>query len=1015
MRINSVPSPHLLANVCRRAAAVSAICCIVFSCLAQVDRAGLDGTVTDPSGKVIPGVRVSATMAETGMQRAAVTSPEGTYDIPELPLGTCTVFFEANGFAPLAFNQVVLTVGHTRTLNARLQMAGAKQLVQIYAGAVDLNQTSDSLGARIERKQIQQLPMNGRNWSTLTALVPGAIDTGGSNQRSIRFAGRGLDDNNFTYDGIDATNIVNQAQQPFVRLSIPTDTIQEFRIDTMLFTAENGSTPGGQVAVVSKSGSNEFHGNAFEFLRNDIFDAREPIDNLNPFKPPFRLNQFGGSLGGPVTRGRTFFFVSYEGLRQTLGQTLPGFVPSDSFREEVALASPAVIPILNAFPHAQMIVDGTNGQIAEFVGEGRQIDREDSEMIRLDHVFSSRDSADLRFNFDAALSNVPLAGGGSYLNDRQEITSRPVNGAIEYLHLFSASLVNEAKIGFNRGNVYTTNQGVLNLPYSVTVSSFSTLNNNEFKLGVGNSYSWIDNLTWVKGQHTLKFGGEVRRIQLNQGNTANGSVTFSSPSNLSANSVSSASYAAELPINGLRKTEVYAFAQDEWKMSPNLTLNIGLRYMFFNRFHEILGRAIPFDFATCGPKGFCGAGATFGKRRWLDFDPRVSAAWEPAVLGGKTVIRSGFGIYHGDGQLDDQNLPISNEVQRFSLSARTIPNLSFPVDSFLANTPGIVSPRNMDRRRSDMYVVQWGGSVQQSLPASYLATLSYVGSKGTHLLTTSYINLIDPATGTREYSGFGQVEYRGNSNNSYYEAFVATIQRSFTSNLSLSTSYVYAHGIDQGAAGGGDSDFPQNPACLACERASGDFDVRHVFSASTVYELPFGHGRAFLSGSGFANDILGNWDVSSVVSARTALPVNVTIDRSSSSVATGYTTSQRPNRVSGVPLTPSGGAGIHHWINPAAFESVTDGSYGNTPRNVARGPSLWQADFGLVKHIPLTDALTLQFRTEFFNIFNRSQYGLPLADFSSAGNFGSINNPVNVGPVGTGTPRQIQFMVRLEF
>jgi hypothetical protein len=607
---------------------------------------------------------------------------------------------------------------------------------------------------------VRDLPLNGRNWSTLTALAPGAVDTGGSNQRSIRFAGRGLDDNNFTFDGIDATNIVNQAQQPFVRLAIPTDAIEEFRIDTMLFTAENGSTPGGQVAVVSKSGSNTLHGSTFEFLRNDIFDAREPIDTLNPSKPPFRLNQFGGSVSGPLVRGRSFFLLTYEGLRQTLGQTLPGFVPTDAFKAQVAAANPVLVPILNAYPKGQLPVSGS-AQVAEFVGSGRQSDREDSAVLRLDHRFSTRDTAYLRFNFDAAISRIPLAQGGSYLSDRQQVVSRPVNGELETLRIFSPRLVNELKFGFNRGNVYTTNQGATQLPFSVAVSGFTTLANNQYKIGVGNSYSYIDNLTWVRGNHTLKFGIEIRHIQLNQGNTPSGTISFSSANSFLTNSVNSASYAAELPVNGLRKTEAYSYAEDEWKLLANLTINLGLRYSFYNIFHEVNNKANPFDFATCGPAGFCGVGASFGDPNALDVDPRLSITWAPASLNGKTVLRSGFGLYHGDGQLDDQNLPINNEVGRYSLSAKTIPNLSYPVTPFL-NGPGTVSPRDMDRRRKDMVVSQWSLSVQQAIAHDLVGSLSYVGSKGTHLLTTSYLNLIDPATGVRPNPAFSQVEYRGN-------------------------------------------------------------------------------------------------------------------------------------------------------------------------------------------------------------------------------------------------------------
>jgi hypothetical protein len=980
---------------------------------AQVDRAGLNGTVLDASGKALPGAKITAQQTATGLYRETIASSSGTYDIPELPIGVYRLTYTAPGFQKKVVDGIQQTIGHTRTLNVTLSVAGVVEQVTVSDLAPQLDETSASLGARIEPIQVKQLPLNGRNWSTLTVLVPGAVDTGGSNQRSIRFAGRGLDDNNFTYDGIDATNIVNQAQQPFVRLAIPTEAIQEFRIDAMLFTAENGSTPGGQIAVASKTGSNNLHGSLFEFLRNDIFDAREPVATLTPSKPAFRLNQFGGSVGGPIVRDKTFFYLAYEGLRQALGQPLVGLVPSDSFRAQVAAANPALIPILNAFPEGQQ-ASGSSTQVAEFLGSGRQLDHEDSAMLRLDHHFSAADSAYLRFNFDASYSDTPLIQGQTYLNDRQLVTSRPVNGELESLHIFSPRLVNELKFGFNRGNVYTTDQSVLQTPYAISISGFTTLSGNEYKPGVGNSFSYIDNLTWIKGNHTLKFGVEVRRIQLNQGNTANGTVSFSSAASFLSNSVSSATYAAELPINGLRKTELYSYVEDEWKLRPNLTINAGLRYTFYNIFHEVQGRANPFDFESCGSQGFCGVGASFGNTNTLDVDPRISVTWAPAGREGKTVIRGGFGIYHGDGQLDDQNFPISNEIAQYSLSAKTIPNLSYPITPFLSSTPGIIAPREADRDRKDMYVTQWGLSIQQALPREFVGTLSYVGSKGTNLLNTTYINLIDPATGLRPYPAFGQVQGRGNRNNSSYEGFVASLQRTFTRGLSLSANYTYSHEIDQGAAGGGDSDFPQNPACPSCERASGDFDVRHGFNANAIYDLPFGRGRAFLNAPGVASAILGQWSVTAIATARTGLPVNVTEDRSSTAVATGYTTSQRPNLVPGVSLTPPGGHRLGQWINPAAFALVSGSGYGDAPRNIARGPGLWQADFGLAKRILLSERMQMQFRSEFFNIFNRAQYGLPLADIST-NTFGQIVSVVNAGPVGTGTPRQMQFMLRLEF
>jgi hypothetical protein len=989
-------------------------------CVAQVDRAGLSGNVRDSTGKLIPGARIVVIQTATDLHRETVSSPDGTYDIPELPIGIYRVTCSASGFKRLVIDDLEQTVGLTRTLDITLEVGVVSQRVNVSGRGLQLDETTDTLGARTEARQVRELALNGRNWSTLTALVPGAVDTGGSNQRSIRFAGRGLDDNNFTSDGIDATNIVNQAQQGFVRLSIPIDAIEEFRIDTMLFTAENGSTPGGQIDVASKSGSNTLHGGLFEFLRNDIFDARDPILST---RLPFRLNQFGGNLGGRLVSDRSFYYFTYEGLRQSYGQPLSGFVPSPAFAAQVASANPALAPIIAAYPTTGLTPYATD--IDQFSGWGRQLGHENSAMLRMDQHFSPADTAYLRFNFDAAYSDVPSDG----LNDRTLTTSRPVNGELEELHIFSQQLVNELKFGFNRSTVFTTNQGLTNLPYSVAVPGLTTLANNESTTGVGNSFSYIDNLTIVRGAHTLKFGVEVRRIQLDQGNAVNGTVVYSSlalpASSFLVNSVSSATLNASLPLNGLRKTAEYSYAQDEWKLRPNLTLNLGVRYVFFDIFHEVHGKAIPFDFATCGAVGYCGVGASFGNPNSLDLDPRISVAWSPSALGGgKTVIRSGFGIYHGDGQLDDQNVPIKNEVGVYSLSAKSTPGLSYPITPFL-NGPGTLSANADYRDRKDMYVSQWGLSVQRSLPHDMLGTLSYVGSKGTFGLITSYVNLIDPVTGLRPYPAFGQVRWRGNSNSSSYEGFVASLQRSFTHGFLLSANYAYTHQIDQDAPGGGDSDNPQNPACMSCERASGDFDARHVVNANVVYDLPFGPGRPFLSQPGIARAVFGHWSVTDIVAARTGTPLNVTYSRSSSSVATGYTTNQRPNIVPGVSIVPPGGKTIRgrtmNWINPAAFTAVSGSGYGDTPRNIARGPNLVQTDFGLARRIPLNERLQLQFRCEAFNLFNRAQYSLPLEEIwlpptgTSPSSIEPQVSTASTTPIGTGTPREIQFALRLEF
>ena len=283
---------------------------LVGASLAQVDRAGLNGTVTDSSGRVLPRAHITAVQDATGLQRETTSSSSGTYDIPELPVGAYTVTFTHNGFKTLSFVNVVQVVGQTRTLDVTLSISGGQTQVKVSPSSEQFNRTSNTLGEPIEPAQAKELPLNGRNWATLTALVPGAVDTGGSNQRSVRFAGRGRDDNNFTYDGIDATNVINQGQQAYVRLAIPLEAIQEFRIDSALATAEGGATGGGQLAVTSTSGTNAFHGNIFEFLRNDTFDALQPVP-VGSTQQPLRLNQLGGSFGGPVVPGKTFFFLAY--------------------------------------------------------------------------------------------------------------------------------------------------------------------------------------------------------------------------------------------------------------------------------------------------------------------------------------------------------------------------------------------------------------------------------------------------------------------------------------------------------------------------------------------------------------------------------------------------------------------------------------------------------------------------------------------------------------------------------
>lgn len=985
----------------KRTRALFAALLLPLSGFAQLDRSALQGTVTDPKGARIPGAAVKVTQLETGLERSTETSSQGTYALDGLPVGRYTVRFARPGFSELRFERVDQSVGQTRTLNAQLSLTGAAESAAVVEPLVRLDTANVAIGAAIEQAQLRDLPLNGRNWSSLTALSPGAIDNGPSDQRTIRFAGHGLDDNDFLFDGVDASGVLNQAQKEYVRLAIPLDSIAEFQVQAQNFNADIGMTAGGQISVASPSGTNAFHGGLFDYFRNDALDARSPFDGASA--DPFLLNQFGASFGGPIARNQTFFFANYEGLRQRLGQTQIGLAPSPQFAAEAAVASPALAPIVAAFPKGT--TPTSNPEVWNYVAGAKQVDNEDSGMFRVDHRFSEKTTAFLRYNADEADYAIPTGA----LNVLSDTDTKLQNGVAELLHVFSPALINQARFGINQDIYHTAN--ISPVPFTVSVSNLSSLTGNSTTDGDGTTFSYVDDVTWVKARHIVKFGVDIRRINMNQGNSQSGTLTYLSLSNFLGNSIDGATYTSLLPLKRLRKTQAYAYVQDEYKITPNLTLNIGLRYSFFNVFHEVDNRAIPFDFITCG--GYCPRGSVFSYPRHADFDPRIGIAWAR----GKTVLRAGAGIYHSDGQEDDQNLPISNDVLRYTLSSVTSPGLSYPIGAFLANTTGIVTPRDLYRHRKDMYVAAWTASLERSLPWNLVGTLAYFGNKGTNILTTTDTNTINPRTGLAPYPEFGVVSWRGNDSNSTFHALQANVRRQFQAGWLLAANYMWSHSINDDGIGGGESDTPQNVYCRACEKASSDDDARQVFNLSGVYQLPFGSGRAHLTQPGAARAILGGWQLSGIATARTGLPVNVVISRSNAVLPDLFSVSgsERPDLVPGVSLTPPGGRTPTDWINPAAFAVPASGTFGDAGRNLVRAPGLWQVDSALSKTISLTERLGVQFRAEVFNLFNRAQYGSPQANLSSPLSFGVITTPVNQGATGSGTPRQFQLALRFSF
>jgi hypothetical protein len=821
----------------------------------------------------------------------------------------------------------------------------------------------------------------------------------------VRFAGHGRDDNNISFDGVDATGISNQPQKTGIRLAIPASTIDEFKVDSTLYTADSADGTGGQIVLASRGGTNTFRGEMFEFLRNDVFDARNTFASE---KQPFRLNQFGANAGGPIIPDKTFFFVDFEAYRQRLDQVVTGYAPSAAYRAKVLAESPTLAPIINAFPAGNVFQPG-NANIDQFTGLSAQRTDETSGMIRIDHYFSPSTNAFLRVNVDEEVSNVPL----NNLQDRQTVDNRPINGVLSVTHVLSPRMVSETKGGFNQ--VFSRTVNLSGVPYTIQVGGFTPLSGSQSREEDDTSASLLENLSWTVGRHTLKAGVESRRIYMDPASSATGTLTYTNTAAFLSNQLNAASLSAALPLKRLLKNQAFGFIQDEFRVTPNLTFNVGLRYQFFNVFHEADGRAIPFDFNTCG--GFCKPGAEFSNPRTDDFDPRVAVAWAPQRLKGRTVIRGGAGIYHGDGQLEDQNLPASNDQARYSLIASQIRTLAYPITTFLATAPGILSPRAQNRNRKDEYSSQWSLSVQQELPLNITGTVSYTGNKGTDLQTITYTNILDPATTTRPYPAFGQLEYRTNDSNSTFHALILSTQRHIGSGWVMGANYMWSHAINDGSLGGGEADIisPENPYCRSCEKASSAQDIRDFFTFNSVYTLPVGAGRKYLSQPGAARAIFGGWSVAAVINARSGLPVNVTVSRSTVNTPYGYSVNERPDLVPGVPLTPPGGSTRSEWISPAAFAIPAKGTFGNAGRDIARGPDFDQVDISLSKRMTIEERSSLEFRIEAFNVFNRAQYGQPSGDLTVPSQFGVITSTVNTTPVGSGTPREMQLMLRLTF
>ncbi len=984
----------------------------VFSAFGQTDRGTLTGTVTDGAGARIAGADVEVHSLATAQDRISKTNHEGVFTIASLPVGTYVARFSANGFAKRELENLTFDAGQTRTVAIQLALESVTSQVEVTAADSGLSTSSAEIGGVVHGSQAQDLPLNGRNYVSLVALVPGAIDSGTGTQDQVRFAGLSAEDNSWHLDGVDNSGINHQFQKVAIRLQPSTEAIAEFRANSTAYGADQGGTPGGQIELVSKSGTNNFHGSAWEFIRNDVFDAAPWGSNGS--LPPLRLNNFGANLGGPLLRSRLFFFANYESLRQVLDQVVTGSVPSAAYRATTLAKSPSLSTILSQYPIGTVATN--NPSVMTWYGSGRQVDHEDSGLLRVDYHVSDRMSAFARYSTDhySLVSPADLTGSGF-------TTVETPNIVLGVQNTITSSLMNDARFGFNRA-AFT--QGETNtLPFSVVVTGFTKLDDATGSVRYDNSFSFVDDMTLVRGRNTIKFGATVRRIQENKASpsVADEIYTYTSPANFTSNVMDSDSYAGVVPLTGQRMTQSFGYVMDQFQMSSHFTANLGLRYEYFGVDHEVQGRGIIVDPINCA-NVVCPAGTQWYQPNLADFSPRLSLAWQPQIFARKTAIRAGFGIYYGNGQFGNLGTPIGNLATKYTLTQKQAPGLSYPTAPYLGAVSFSFSPSGSPINRRDTASNQWTLSVQNEIARNTIWQVAYFGNKTTHAFSDVTLNGVNPVTGLRPYAGYSTIDYRGFANDAHTHAFQTSLQRSINTGLLISANYQYSHSIDNGGLGGGEAVIPQDYYCHRCEVSSSDQDMRHYFSASSIWRLPIGRGHTLLSHASRTTELLlGGWQFGAIGTARAGLPLNVTMSRSATDLPDQLNKNQRPNRLVGVPLYPSNKT-PGNWLNVAAFSAPPVGTHGNAGRNIARAPGLWQMDTSLQKRFSLTERMGVSFRAEAFNLFNVAHYGTPAViwvaptgNSVNPNNFGVITTSFNNNPVGTGTPRELQFMLKIDF
>ena len=1030
---------------------------------AQQIEARILGRLVDSSGAALPGVTVTATATQTGATRVVVTEAEGDFAITNLGPGAYTVQFELPGFATET-RQIVLGLAQVETVSLTMGIAAVTEAVTVSASANVIDLSSAKIGVNVSPEEIQSLPVNGRNFANLMTLATGATSDGNGGWSSIRFNGKSNQQNYLNFDGVDGTYVwdatpgyLSVTGSQF-RLQTSMESVSEFRVNSGLAPAESGLGSGGNITVVSKSGGNRFTGSLFEYKRDDALDAASKYDDQ---KQELSLDQFGGSLGGPVAQNRSFFFASFERLRQTTGLRFTEAVPSAEARRRIAAGEPvgsgagqsadrtrAVAPLLAGFPQG---TTATSNPLLSLATLDTQADQaENTFAVRLDHRFNNSQGMYVRYQISDGEIDTP---DRTATPRRVLAKQQPQNFVFNHQSLIGQSFVNEAKMGYNApqtsavafGAVPGYDPAGVSLSGTVTSSSVDARGTTGIARSglliratsaastVGSlfdprSISFMDTMTWTNGVHTMKGGFEYRDVQSQFQFLGSTEITYNSVNDFIDNRPAAVQIALDSPVFVPQQYYLIGFIQDSWRATDRLTLDLGLRYDFYSVVKEKEGLARPFFIED---NAFSSDPDNFYNPDKNNFSPRLSATY---ALDPKTALRAGFGLFYGPGQLEDRIQPIENYIERRRVQTADIPSngLAYPFDPSVYRN--LLSVRGYTHDRPDEYNMQYGVSVSRELPGAVNLTVGYTGSQGKDMFLRGVANTLDFNTRLREAPAVGQVDYKtsgcldgllinGNAvtgcGHASYNALQISGTRRFRTGFTGGLQYQYSRnkGTTQGS---NEAATTQNTFDYETEYGTNPQDIPHTFNGSFVYLVP---------GNGFWT---GGWRVGGIVNARSGVPINVVIARPDN-LTVGTATvanipggnsrgTQRPDVVPGVDPYLKDGV---RWLNPAAFTTPQAGTFGNLPRNALRGPGFWQADLMFSKDFRFLETQGLQVRVEIFNIANRLNYenpaatlpnGTPGAPFTDAqtGTFGYMLGPLN-RTVGLGTARQTQISVRYSF